>query len=67
MITVKYWDSLWILFEEGANLATNVKEQIKVWSSMVLPKIAFDIFQLLFVDVSPTQVDCDVFVFVIFR
>lgn len=66
MITMKNCDSLRIFFEEIGNLKTYLKKEIKSRASMILPKVAFDIFQFFFINLSSTKIYSNVFIIVIF-
>ena len=66
MIAMKNSHSLRIFFEEIGNLKTYLKKEIKSRASMILPKVAFDIFQFLFINLSSTKIYSNVFIIVIF-
>lgn len=66
MIAVKNGNSLRIIFEEVGNLITDLKEKIKSGTSMIFPKVAFDIFEFFFIDLPATEIDSNVFIIVIF-
>lgn len=67
MIAMKNSHSLRIFVKEIGNLKTYLEKEVKSRASMILPKVAFDIFQFLFINLSSTKIYCDVFIIMIFR
>ncbi len=57
---------MWILFEKIGNFEANLEKQVKFRTTMIFPEVAFDILKFFLINLSPTEVDCYVFVLVIF-
>lgn len=67
MITVKNCNSLRIFFEEIRNLKAYLKKKFEIRTSMILPKVAFNIFEFFLINLSSTKIDSNVFIIMIFR